>query len=171
MTLLYALVAVLTVAVAVDLLLTTAVIRRLRAIEEHRDPGPASVGPPLGSALPAGQVDRITGRTGGPLLLAFFSTTCKYCPDQADRLARRATDLRRDGVQILSVVTTTPGEDVAALATVLRPAGQVVTEPGPGELMAAFGVLGTPTFLYYDDGGILAASGTTVDDLRLPVRP
>lgn len=170
MTLLYAVTAVLTVAVAADLLLSGAVLRRLRDLEARLDRDAAPVGLPLGAPLPAAALRHHPDLATTPLLVGFFSTTCRYCPDQAALLAERAAAYTGAGIRIVSVVVTAPGDDATTLTGVLDAAGPVIVETGPGELMPAFGTAGTPAFLHFDAAGTLAARGVTVDDVPLPVR-
>jgi len=175
MTVLYLTVTVLALLVVVNLLLTAAMIRRLRDLEQRQ--ADAAAGPPgglaLGTPLP---VDALTERadrtgltaaelTGGPVLFGFFSTTCRYCPEEADRLAARAARLTAGGIRVISVVSTLDDKAGAPeLSRVLDGAGRVIVEAEPGALLPLFEVVGTPSYLYFDGSGTLAGKGVSVDD-------
>lgn len=177
MTVLSVAVVILAIAVAVDLVLSAAIIRRLREIQQQGPAGPGGTGGlAIGTPLPLAAIERSAARTGltpedltgAPVLLAFFSTTCRYCPEEADRLVARADRLAAEGVRVVSVVTTEGGAGVPELATVLDRAGRVVVESGPAELAPLFEVLGTPSYLHFDENGRVAATGFTIDD-AMPV--
>jgi hypothetical protein len=168
MVLLSVAVAALAVVVIVDLVLSTAVVRRLRELEERIGDAtaPPPSGPAVGTAMPQfvtadgtlSQADLI----GGDVLVGFFATGCRFCPAQAEQLAGRTGELA--GVRVVSVITE-QGESDAELETSLRAAGRMITEEAPGVTMRAFGVSATPTFLLYGDDGLLTARGNELRDL------
>ncbi|MEO3746636.1 TlpA disulfide reductase family protein [Plantactinospora sp. B5E13] len=164
MLLLSVVVAALAALVLVDLVLSAAIIRRLRETEakllEMTTP-PAS-GLPIGAALPEfaspdGQVSR-ADVAGNPVLVGFFSSSCRHCPAQAEQLADRAEELATTGVRVVSVLTTGEGQ-TDELAPTLGKAGLVVTEDSPSTLMATFQVQGTPSFVMFGADGRLSARG------------
>lgn len=168
MTLLTAAVIVLTVVVAIDLVFSAAVIRRLRQIELRiSDLSPnTSASLAIGSPLPeftseSGELTRAD--LVGPTLIGFFSAGCRYCPTQAEQLAHRAGEFEESGVRVVSILTI--DEDVEdEISPTLRKAGLLITERGPGAVMAAFAVSSTPTFLLYDDAGRLVSQGHSITD-------
>jgi thioredoxin-related protein len=62
------------------------------------------------------------------------------------------------------VLTVIDDEAPDDLTPVLEKSGTVVTEHGPGGLMATFSVTGTPTFLLYDRNGTLLGSGNALEE-------
>lgn len=157
-------VAVLAALVLVDLVLSAAIVRRLRETEakliEMTTP-PAS-GLSLGAAMPEftspdGQISS-SDLAGSPVLIGFFSASCRHCPAQAAALADRAEDIRAGGVRVVSFLST--GEDATdELAPLLRKAGLLVTGGDQGALMTTFQVQGTPAFLLFASDGRLAMRG------------
>jgi len=163
-------VVVLTVLVLVDLLLSAAIIRRLRDTEAQLADALPSTRPglPTGTPLPDfSSADGSFNRSdvaGTPVLLGFFSTGCRYCPAQAEQLAHRAAEVAGWGIRVVNVLTVIEEDAPDDLTPVLEKSGTVVTEHGPGGLMASFTVAGTPTFLLYDRHGTLLGNGHTVDE-------
>lgn len=162
-------VVVLTVLVLVDLLLSAAIIRRLRDTEAQLADAlpPTRTGLRNGTPMPDfssadGSLTR-ADVAGTPVLIGFFSTGCRYCPAQAEQLAHRAAEITGRGIRVVNVLTVIDEEVADDLTPVLEKSGTVVTEHGPGGLMAAFSVGGTPTFLLYDRQGSLLGNGHTVD--------
>ncbi|GAA4957772.1 peroxiredoxin family protein [Actinoplanes utahensis] len=171
MLLLTAAVIALTVFVLIDLLLSAAIIRRLRDTEARLDEITPSARPGLmnGTAMPdfsdaAGTFTR-AGVTDVPLLLAFFATGCRYCPTQAEQLAHRKAEIDGHGIRVVSVLTVLDDAAPDDLTPTLEKSGAVVTEHGPGGLMATFSVTGTPTFLLYDRTGTLLGSGNSIHEV------
>lgn len=141
-------VVILTVLVVVDLALTGAVVRRLRQIEA--------------SATPPGEVARrgadVSGKVGstGRVLVAFFSTTCTGCIDQAPELAARTPELRERGLAVVPVLLA-EAPDEHGLRPVLQKTGPVVVQADMHDWLAAFGVTVVPTYVLVDEGRIAAA--------------
>jgi cytochrome oxidase Cu insertion factor (SCO1/SenC/PrrC family) len=170
MAILSVIVAVLTALVLVDLVLSAAIIRRLRETEatliDLRTP--PDTGLPVGATIP----DFSTGDdglsrddlAGGPALVAFFSTGCSHCPAQAARLASRADELTGDGTRVVSVLTVSEGR-ADNLSPVLEKTGTLVTESDPGYLTAVFGETATPSFLLFDADGRLTRRGHELSDV------
>jgi hypothetical protein len=163
-------VVVLTVVVLIDLLLSAAIIRRLRETEER-----------LADLLPSGQPGLRTGTPipdfasadgsftqadvlDTPVLIGFFSTGCRYCPTQAEQLAHRSAEIAERGLRVVNVVTVIDESVPDDITPLLRKSGDVVTEHGPGGLMATFSVSGTPTFLLYDSRGTLVGKGNHLEE-------
>jgi hypothetical protein len=163
-------VAVLASLVLVDLVLTAAVIRRLRDTERQLgeittppDTGMALGDPMPGFTAPDGGITR-SGLAGGPALVGVFSAGCRHCPAQAQRLAERAGQLSGRDITVLSVLGLSDG-DADELSPLLRKAGHVVVEKGGGELAGTFQVEATPTFLLFDEAGVLVAKGHDLDEV------
>jgi peroxiredoxin len=163
-------VAALAALVLVDLVLSAAIIRRLRETEERLDGLDAAAMPGLmvGESMPEfvapdGTVSR-ADLVGGRALVGFFAAGCRHCPAQARKLADRAGQLAASGIRLVSVVTVPEGEADELTAT-LQGAGPLVVESGSGTVMAAFHELATPSFLLFDVDGRLLVRGHDVDAL------
>ncbi|MDG4828968.1 redoxin domain-containing protein [Solwaraspora sp. WMMD1047] len=164
MALLSVAVIVLTVLVLIDLVLSAAIIRRLRETEAKITEmnTPPESGIMLGEPMPEFETDggELTHAdlAGGPALVGFFSAGCRHCPTQAERLADRAPEITGTGVRVVSVLTSGDGatED---LAPTLRKAGTVIVEPDSAAMMATFREGATPTFLMFGGDGRLLARG------------
>jgi hypothetical protein len=161
---------VLAVLVLLDLLLSVAIVRRLRDHEAQLAEALPATAPGLRTGTPMPEFTSADGsltRTdllGSPVLLGFFSTGCRYCPAQAEQLAHRATEIAARDLRVVNVLTVTDETAADDLSPVLEKSGTVVTEHGPGGLMATFSVSGTPSFLLFDGRGTLLGTGHTVDE-------
>ncbi|TDC85943.1 TlpA family protein disulfide reductase [Micromonospora sp. KC606] len=159
--------------VVVNLVLSAAIIRRLRETEAKliEMTTPAASGLPLGGAMPEfvspdGQVSS-ADLAGGPVLVGFFSAGCRHCPAQAEALADRAEEIGGGGVRVLSFLTAGEGE-TDDLAPTLRKAGLLVTEGDTSAMMTTFQVQGTPAFLMFGDDGRLLARGHELSEVINP---
>jgi hypothetical protein len=161
---------VLAVLVLVDLLLSGAIIRRLRDHEAQLADALPSTEPGLRTGTPMPDFSSADGSLtradllGVPVLLGFFSTGCRFCPAQAEQLAHRGPGIAAGSIRVINVLTVTDESVADDLTPVLEKSGTVVTEHGPGGLMATFSVSGTPTFLLFDREGTLIGTGHTVDE-------
>ncbi|MEV4282242.1 peroxiredoxin family protein [Actinoplanes xinjiangensis] len=163
-------VAVLTALVLIDLVLTGAVIRRLRDTEKQivEMNTPPDTGMAPGETLPEftapdGGLSR-ADLAGKRSLVAFFSAGCRHCPAQAERLAERADEIAGRGITVVSVlgVSEDAGEELAPL---LRKAGSLIVEKGFGDVAAAFRTTSTPTLLVFGEDGVLVANGHSLDEV------
>jgi hypothetical protein len=168
--LLSAAVVVLAALLLVDLVLTFAIIRRLREIETKLIDmnTPPESGLPVGEPMPEfaaadGTVSR-ADLAGGPALIGFFSAGCRHCPAQAEELADRAEELTAQGVRLVSFLSVGDGA-VDELSPTLRKAGPLVTEPEPSLVAAAFQESATPAFVLFGADGRLTARGHDLDEV------
>lgn len=157
----------------VHLMVTIAVVRRLRehAILLSRRPtgdpgGPiAAAGTAVGGFSTTGTAgeqvsdDDLTGRT----LVGFFSPGCAPCREIMPRFVGSAREIGGERDHVLAVVVGEPVE-AAEYAETLALVGRVVVEPPDGPVTTAFGVTGYPAVALVADGTILA-SGISMDDL------
>ena len=161
---------VLAVLVLLDLLLSVAIVRRLRDHEAQLADALPSTEPGLRTGTPMPDFTSADGsltRTdvlGTPVLLGFFSTGCRFCPAQAEQLAHRVAELTARSIRVVNVLTVTDETVADDLTPVLEKSGTVVTEHGPGGLMATFSISGTPSFLLFDGEGTLLGKGHSVDE-------
>ncbi|MER5770754.1 TlpA disulfide reductase family protein [Streptomyces sp. NPDC001985] len=133
-----------------NLLLITAVIRRLRRQEEAAS-GRMASGPRPGETLPEFSAVDVSGRSvsradldGRLAVLTFLSTGCPACPAALPHLREyvRATGLAR---QQTIVVITGEESEAAELIEPLAELATIVVQPFPGALSETFSVVGTPT--------------------------
>lgn len=163
-------VATLAALVLVDLVLSAAIIRRLRETEAKliEMTTPPTSGLPIGATMPEfaspdGQVSS-TDIAGGPVLIGFFSAGCRHCPAQAEVLADRAEEIASEGVRVVSVLTV--GEGMTdELAPTLTKAGPLIVEGDQGTVTAAFQVQGTPSFVMFGADGRLVAQGHDLSEV------
>jgi len=163
-------VAVLAALVIVDLVLSAAIIRRLRETEAKliETTTPPASGLPIGAAMPEfaspdGQVSS-SDINGGPALIGFFSAGCRHCPAQAEALADRADEMAGSGLRVVSFLTV--GEGMTdELAPMLRKAGPLIVEGDPNVMMATFQVQGTPAFAMFGADGRLVAHGHDLNEV------
>ncbi|MEV5556871.1 redoxin domain-containing protein [Nonomuraea wenchangensis] len=157
---------------AVNLLLTLAVIRRLR---EHSAQLAADrpTRPPLvaaGTALPGFTSAATDGTTvsrdffTGPTLVGMFSTTCSACHERLPEFTTRAESL---GPGRALAVVVDEKEDAGAFAAALAPVATVVVEPPDGPLGRAFQVSFFPAFYLVDGRAVITAAALTPDELPL----
>lgn len=162
---------------AADLLLTMAVVRRLREHTRQLAELPAGGAPPellpVGSPLPtfAGQSvdgDAVDSETAQPALVAFLSTTCRSCAEQLPELVRflREGDVARG--RSIVVVAGTDSADGEHLVDELRPVATVIREPRHGPVCHAFSTEIFPSFYLVADG-VVTANTISVAGLVDPV--
>lgn len=152
-------------ATAINLLLTMAIVRRMRHYEERFVDQPKR--PPFiqtGTVLPEFAAKSSTGSSVNrdfftePTLVGAFSTSCPACRDQLPAFAALANE--RFAGHALAIVSGDP-KKFADLAAGVTSAVTLVTEPADGPLRKAFQVKSVPTFfLVNEDATIIAASGT-----------
>jgi len=163
-------VVVLAVLVLLDLALTAAVIRRLRVLDE-RTSVPDFGGLPVGVEVPAFEVTAVDGGSftgevfsGRRSLVAFYSTNCTGCHQQAPDFAVEAGRLAAEGVQVLPVLTPDGQGDAereGRLRELLAGAGRLVVD-GEGALPRAFAVRATPSYFAVGPDGRVTGKGLSL---------
>ncbi|QYC42072.1 hypothetical protein Nocox_22340 [Nonomuraea coxensis DSM 45129] len=144
---------------ALNLVLTLAVIRRMRHTEQHAAPA----GPPL---LPLGSTVPDIRGIGRPLVIGFFDTECHACPGQLPPFLQLVADAGYSPSQVLAVVSGPNGE---GYADTLRGSATVITEPANGPVCLAFPNAAFPAFYLLDDSGRVRSRAVTVAGLGAPV--
>lgn len=142
---------------ALNLVLTLAVIRRLRHVEEHG----GAVTPSL---LPVGATIPELAQVGRPAVIGFFDTECDACTAQLQPfldLARAYT-----AEQVLAVVSG-PGDE--KYTGRLRDHARVIAEPAGGPVCLAFANSAFPAFYLLDEAGTVRSRAVTVAGLGTPV--
>ncbi|WP_034260896.1 TlpA family protein disulfide reductase [Actinospica robiniae] len=175
MAILTAAVILLSILVILDLVLSAAVIRRMRVYESARNAPPDRGGLADGAPVPEFATTTADGAefataslAGARTLLGFFATSCTHCVAAAPALADRAGRLAAEGVEVVPVLTM---DEVGALDGVaesmradLAKAGTLITEPRPGPVVSAFQIRATPSYVLVGPDGKVLTSGYTVDE-------
>jgi peroxiredoxin len=157
-----------------NLVLTLAVIRRLRerpaAAGQAEGPAPPTI-LAAGERPPAFEATTIDGGqisgellAGEPAVIAFFSTTCRFCLEKVPDFRAYVSGLA-DARRPIAVVND-DAERATELVAALSLFATVVVEPMDGPIATAFMVTGFPTFYLLDGAGRVQAGGLSV--ARLP---
>ncbi|MEV5824731.1 redoxin domain-containing protein [Spirillospora sp. NPDC052242] len=156
---------------AFDLILTLAVVRRLR---EHaallQDARPSVPFTPPGTELPEFTAAALDGTAvtraffTEPTVVALFSTTCASC---RERLPEFTDRVRRPGARVLAVIEGDRA-DAEDFAAALAPLATVVVEPVDGPLNTAFGGPATPSFYVVGEGAVVTSATLTPAGLPVP---
>ncbi|MEU8199254.1 redoxin family protein [Microbispora amethystogenes] len=158
--------------VLVNLLLTGAVIRKLRKIAKETSAGrPESAGLAVGAEVPAFSARTVADTkvgaddlAGAPTLVGFFSTDCRHCLPKAPVFAATAREAEAAGVRTLAVIVAgqeEPADLLAALADDVR----VVVESEGGAMTGAFEVAAFPSFFLVGPDATVTATGHEPDRL------
>lgn len=168
-----------------NLLLTAAVIRRLRAYDGpsagRSDPGPwrAVQKPPRVMRAAGERVGAFRGHTvrGEPVgeeffarsttLVGAFTVGCQACEERLPEFAELAAAFPGDGTQVLALLVGDAG-DLADKIRLLEPVATVVVEQDRGGPVGeALGVRAYPALALIDPGGVVSASGAEMGHLFL----
>jgi peroxiredoxin len=156
-----------------DLALTVAVIRRLRVLGE-RSFVPGAGGLPVGTRVPGFKVAAADGGSltpeefsGRRTVVAFYSTGCAGCQEQAPEFAVAAAKLTADGVQVLPVLlsggASEANRDQAGMRDLLAKAGRLVVD-SEGALARVFVVGATPYYFAIGPDGRVSGKGLTLTE-------
>ncbi|MQY12894.1 hypothetical protein SRB5_30330 [Streptomyces sp. RB5] len=160
-----------------NLLLTLAVIRRLRRQESHQRPEMTS-GPAVGSRLPAFTAVSVGGDevsdvrlAGRSAALTFLSTGCPACDAAVNDLPEFAERTGMDAEQLVVVIAADDEAQAAEMAGRLTGLATVVVEGPVGGISTRYGVSATPTTVLAGADGLVtyAQAGTNPVLDRLPV--
>lgn len=153
-----------------NLLLTMAVIRRLRRNEANTSMPMHESGPAAGSEIPSFSATTVTGeelnetafgeQTG---LVAFFSTTCSACKPAVSTLVEHIEKTGMKPDQVMAVISG-EGDERAAFTEALAGKASVVTESEMGSLTASFSIAAFPSFVHLS-GGVVDRSHSGVGNL------
>lgn len=173
MIVLIAAVVLLAAVTAGHLLLTFALIRRVRELQNQaatgpRDTGLPEIGTPVGrfsvQPLDGGRLDTEDLATGDTLV-GFFAAGCAPCETVvADLLETPPAE------RFVAFVDESEAEPTRELATRLRGIAEVAVVPWDSALPAAFKQEGFPTLLRVRDGVVVAAGRKRADVGTLAVR-
>jgi hypothetical protein len=159
---------------ALNLLLTLAVIRRLRqpgtgAARSFIDPDLPEL--PAGSPVPPFRAETVSGRTitaqslsGSEAVYAFFDSGCSSCRPTIPRLIAYAERRGLTPHQVVAVVGGDPA-DAGDYLSALDGRASVVVEDTLGPVAEAFAIHSFPAFVIADPGGIVRRSGDSASTL------
>lgn len=142
-----------------NLLLTMAVIRRLRRNEAAQNVPLPDSGPKLGAPLPAFTGEAVSGETvvttdvsGAEAVFAFLSTSCSACPTALPHLVEYAQARELKAAQVVTVIG---GEqaDAAEFLDALDGKSVAIMEELMGPIAKSFEVSAFPTFVMTDAEG------------------
>ncbi|MBC6459728.1 TlpA family protein disulfide reductase [Actinomadura sp. HBU206391] len=161
--------------VLLDLVLTLAVVRRLR---EHGQLLASGAAAGRAEVMPLGAPPRdfTAADTGGrrvspdtltgPTVVAFFSPSCAPCLEKIPRFVDQVRGLPGD--HRVLVVMAGADEADAPLVARLDAVAQVILEPEDGLVANAFQTRGLPSMCLLDESGVIVAAGRDIDDLMVP---
>jgi hypothetical protein len=145
---------------AIDLLLTLAVIRRLREHEQRFVglSGAAVAFQPAVDRVPEFTATTVDGRTVcGPDLrgavVAFFSTDCVACEPEVPKFVRYLAEEGYERKQVLAVVAGVDTPEAKRIVDQLHEIAEVVREPFDGTVCTAFANSRFPTYYLVAEGG------------------
>jgi thiol-disulfide isomerase/thioredoxin len=174
MIVLVAAVVLLTVVTAVHLLLTFALIRRVRELQENGAKAPAMDDgvPGVGMRIGDFTTELLDGRTfatadlaGGDTLVGFFAAGCGPCkPVVADLVENPPAE------RFVAFVDAGDGEEGAALIAKLEAVAEVAAMPWDSPVAGAFAHQGFPTLVRVSDGVVADAGHTRASLRELTVR-
>jgi thiol-disulfide isomerase/thioredoxin len=151
-----------------NLLLTLAIVRRMRTMNPVQPP-PEPL--PIGSAIRPFTATTIDGRTvserdlrGGQTLVGYFSPGCPPCEAARPSFITYAAGLDRE--RVLAVIvdeTGTAGDEAVALEAVAR----VVVASEADTVVDALSAHGYPAVFLLDEDGRVVAVDTTVQGLPM----
>jgi peroxiredoxin len=158
-----------------DLLLSLAIIRRLRQEQDQHGAAPHGVQAvtlPAGTMAPEFTAVTTTGaaRTRDSLagqrsVIAFFAASCDSCRTQLDDFADYARSMPGGAGQVLAVVSGDPGQARDIVQKLDGPVS-IALESEDSPTAAAFSVWGFPSFYALDEDGRILSAGMSVSRLR-----
>lgn len=154
---------------AANLLLTVGVIRRLRehtaqlstlggdsVVDDVALPAGSVVADFTGVSIDGRHVDLTT--LGDSALVGFFSPQCAACKERLPQFVSHAAARPTTGGATILAVVAGSQDETRALADELKPVATVVVESDRGPVQQAFGVTGYPAFLRIENGVVAASS-------------
>lgn len=140
-----------------NLLLTMAVIRRLRRNEMSTASPAVDTGPEVGTSLPELDAESVSNGpvstqtvAGSESIFAFFSTTCSACKPSIPHFVEY---IEKQGIKPAAAIAVVGGEleDADEFLSKLDGKATVVMEPDMGPITSSFNVAAFPTFVMADD--------------------
>ena len=152
------------------LAVTTALVRRIRALQPGAAVGPGVGGPDVGELGPnPASLPGVPEDTD--VLVGFFSTGCPACRSEAPRFAEAVPVLGKAGIRPVAVLNGLAGQERDALAATLAPAGAPVLDETARQAFRAFAINGTPAFFLLRTDGKVAGKGVTIEQAVIAAEP
>jgi thiol-disulfide isomerase/thioredoxin len=153
------------------LAVTTALVRRIRAVQTGTIAAGSNIGgPEVGQRGP--KPASLPGvPEGTDILVGFFSPGCPACRDEAPRFAEAVPELGKGGVRPVVVLNGAAGPDRDSLAAALAPAGVPVLDEAARQAFRAFAINGTPAFFLLRADGKVAGKGVTTGHTLIASEP
>lgn len=152
------------------LAVTTALVRRIRALQTGTAGAPDIGGPAVGERGP-----KPASLPGVPedtdVLVGFFSPGCPHCRTEAPHFAGSVPALGMAGIRSLAVLNGAAGPDRDSLAAALAPAGAPVLDEAARQAFRAFSINATPAFYLLRADGTVAGKGLTTAQAAIPAQP
>jgi thiol-disulfide isomerase/thioredoxin len=168
---------------AVDLLLTFAVLRRLREHGEKLGRLPDVVDDDflgfdrdrlLGAKLPEFSTETVQGAvvsresvSGSVELMGFFRPGCSPCHEQAPHFIAEA---RAIGEGKALALVAASGSDADEMVQTFEAVADVVLDPTSREVLRGLEISAFPTFLRLDADGVIVDAAVSMEELRSPVK-
>ncbi len=160
-----------------DLLLSFAIIRRIRQATPESRQAPALSGfaglppgppvPPFRTTTTSDTELSLAGLMGRPAVVAFFASSCRSCRDHLGQFADYARGFPGGPRQVAAIISGS-AEGAADLVAALTDVAQIVIEPDFGPVATAFSVQAFPTFVTLHPDGRLESAAWAVGDLPVP---
>ncbi|TDU83986.1 thiol-disulfide isomerase/thioredoxin [Kribbella voronezhensis] len=151
-----------------NLLLTLAIVRRLRTMNPVQPPPePLPVGTtirPFTAATTDGETVSDRDLRGAQTLVGYFSPGCPPCEAALPRFVAYAAGLDRE--RVLAVIVDGTGSDAAGHQA-LEAVARVVVTSERATVVEALSAYGYPAVFLLDEDGRVAAVDTTVDGLPM----
>ena len=162
-----------------NLVLTLAVVRRLRTLKDGSGrrapvrvvPGLRTVGskaPHFAATTTTGRSAELASLAGRHAVIGFFSGTCEPCRDHLPGFVRVAGQLAEDSGQAIAVIRGTD-EETADLLGLINDDVMVIREPEGGPVGTAFAVKTYPALYLLDGSGTITSAAHVAEHLSLPV--
>jgi thiol-disulfide isomerase/thioredoxin len=149
------------------LAVTTALVRRIRALQTGTVAEPNIGGPAVGDRGP-----KPTSLPGVPegtdILVGFFSSGCPACRTEAPHFAGSVPALGKAGIRPLAVLNGAAGPDRDSLAATLASVGVPVLDEAARQAFRAFAINATPAFYLLRADGTVAGKGLTTAQAAIP---
>jgi len=159
----------------VNLMLLTAVLKRLRTQSPGHHPSPFDEPmAPVGTRVAPFAASTVEGAAWsresltGDTLVGFFSPGCPACEDLLPEFVTYAASFPGGADRVVAVVEALP-EDAGRYVALLEPVARVVTDPpGRAVVAPAFGVRAFPGVVIVDATGRVTAGGASIGALPTP---
>lgn len=174
MSYLIAAVAILAVVSVLNLLISLAIVQRIRRGDMGGRLLPRS-GPPIGSKLPEFRTTAVDGATitpttlvqGQPVVLAFLATSCQACLPSVPHLLAFVEEHGIEAARAFVIVNGDEDQNKAGqIVQAVGGAATVILESTSGPTASAFSVTHFPTFVFIGSDGMVERTQLGLGPLR-----